>query len=380
MKTGHLESHIIRLTTIGPVFVGAGYSSTKKEYLYDERHKKVYMLDFKKWMAYLEKRKLVDNYITFINSGERSLFQWCRQHRIEEGDFAEFVHYTMDAGDAILPNKPLIGIQQFIKNGKGEPYIPGSSLKGAIRTALLAKLVKEKGSGARHFRELKNAAELAGRDGRPLPPRRNEKLGKKTEEIENNHFHMLSFDPENEHNAVNSIMKAVSISDSEPFSVDRLVPCVKLDISKSGKENGLNLTRECIKPGTEIVFRLSLDTTLLKNTPLNINFIREAIKEFSDSYHKDYASKFTAVKECAAELDKPVIYLGGGAGFHSKTVISSLEEYNKTLRLTADLMARMFPDHHHDNDVRAGVSPHMIKFTKCNGQLLPFGKCSLVFE
>lgn len=33
---------------------------------------------------------------------------------------------------------------QFIRNGKGEPFIPGSSVKGAIRTAVLFKMVKNR--------------------------------------------------------------------------------------------------------------------------------------------------------------------------------------------------------------------------------------------
>ena len=53
----------------------------------------------------------------------------------------------MNSGDALLGNGGKQGrtheIQCFIKDAYGMPYIPGSSIKGMIRSALLAYEVKK---------------------------------------------------------------------------------------------------------------------------------------------------------------------------------------------------------------------------------------------
>ncbi|NLP31249.1 MAG: type III-A CRISPR-associated RAMP protein Csm5, partial [Clostridiales bacterium] len=330
--------------------------------------KKVYIPDIDRFFSYLEKNNLLEYYTNFMLSSKQNLYQWCDEQDIKKDDYDQFIAYSFDAGDAITPEKPLMEIWQFIKDSKGLPYIPGSSLKGALRTAILAKLAASSKSKERHFNNIKDA--FYKRSFR-------REVNNSANKMEQEYLHLLDYKTR-QNNAVNSIMKAVSISDSEPIALEKLILCAKIDISRSGKENRLNLTRECIKPGTEIRFKLTLDHTLLKGSCIDLAFIKSAIVEFSNNY-SNYVSKFNVDADYVGtkESGKPIIYIGGGVGYKSKTVVSFLTSEKNSLEFTSNLLHKMFPKHYHDKDVRAGVSPHMLKYTLWNGNLMPFGKCSI---
>ncbi|NLY70627.1 MAG: type III-A CRISPR-associated RAMP protein Csm5 [Clostridiales bacterium] len=312
---------------------------------------------------------MLEYYTSFMLYSNQNLFQWCNEHDIKKDDYDQFIAYSFDAGDAITPGKPLMEIQQFIKDSKGLPYIPGSSLKGALRTALLAKLVVNSKSKEVHYNNIKAA--LQKRKFR-------REVNSIADIMEQEYLHLLNHKKTKKRDAVNSIMKAVSISDSEPIALDKLILCTKVDISKSGKENRLNFTREYIKPGTEIRFKLTLDHTILKRSCIDLAFIKNAIAEFSSDY-SNYVSKFNVTADYVGpkESAKSTIYIGGGVGYKSKTVVSFLTSEKNSLEFTSNLLHKVFPKHYHDKDVRAGVSPSMLKYTVCNGRYMPFGKCTI---
>lgn len=69
-------------------------------------------------------------------------------------------HYTLP----IKGNTPQI-FRRFIKNAYGRPYLPGSSLKGALRTALWTTLDRSRLPGTRDYRNFENAVKkLQGAD------------------------------------------------------------------------------------------------------------------------------------------------------------------------------------------------------------------------
>ena len=48
------------------------------------------------------------------------------------------LRYTLDSGDTLLQQGTRVKIRECLKDPYGNPYIPGSSLKGMLRTILLA--------------------------------------------------------------------------------------------------------------------------------------------------------------------------------------------------------------------------------------------------
>lgn len=113
------------------------------------------------------------------------------------------IRYSVDASDAEVVKDKKREIHGFIRNAAGQVYLPGSSVKGAIRTALLLEKIQ---------------AELPEKDTdqrkRVLASRKREK-----EIPEGRYLNLLELrtrDGKAMDDAVNSIMRGVQISDSLP--------------------------------------------------------------------------------------------------------------------------------------------------------------------
>lgn len=71
-------------------------------------------------------------------NGEMPLSTWLAQKKLREADYEAWKLYEMDAGEAFVDrtSRPK-EIDAFVKDAYGLPYVPGSSVKGMFRTALL---------------------------------------------------------------------------------------------------------------------------------------------------------------------------------------------------------------------------------------------------
>ena len=73
-------------------------------------------------------------------------------------------------------------------------------------------------------------------------------------------------------------------------------------------------------------------------------------------------------------------FLGGGTGYVSKTVTygilsekDAVDQVSRIINATLNNCTRQ--EHGHRNDVRKGVSPHILKCTKYKGRLMQMGAC-----
>lgn len=75
---------------------------------------------------------------------EPSLSQWLGQHKMQREDYERWKLYEMDAGEAFVSQtaRPK-EIEAFVKDAYGMPYVPGSTLKGMFRTALIADEIQK---------------------------------------------------------------------------------------------------------------------------------------------------------------------------------------------------------------------------------------------
>lgn len=376
----HLKRYQLKLITKGPVFIGDGKSLGKKEYF--KKGKIVYVPDLQTMYHGLQKLRLDKKYESFLLDsayGRMGLEQWLRQNHIDPMKNREWISYTLDAGDILETQR--MEILTFIKDPYGCPYIPGSSLKGALRTALLSyELCRE---GERYARE---KSELI-HEARTSREKRKFYLKKQAEDLETKVFNRLDrLKKESEkRKAVNDVMSCLRISDSRPLSTKDLILCQKLDMFTTGKYNPINVMRECIRPEVKIEFEMTIDDRF----PYTVEEILEAVKNFVIRYYNSYSIPFLKQNP---ELEKPrinYIWLGGGAGFVSKTVIYPMlhkkEENDKQLarKDSVDTIANILtktvnnPEHDHEGDRSRGVSPHTLKITKCQGKMYEFGKCAL---
>lgn len=377
MRCGHLVTRPLTLRTLAPVFIGSGQSQTRKEYIFDARQDRIYFPDLPRLVDYLKNRSLLPQYEQFLlQPRQNDLKAFLKDNGVEERDYAAFITYSIDAGEAVRTAN-FREVLTFIKDSGGGPYIPGSSLKGAIRTALGAWLMKTD-----NWEREKRAISMA-----EVPRQSRYYLSREAGEIEKKIFYRLDYknrDGSMIYTAVNDMMQAIRISDSAPLSFDTLTLAGKYDRHPDGTDNSLPIFRECLIPGAEVNFLMTLDLPVLEKSGLQEDSLETALHEFADAHYANFEQHFAELPddaEVSARQGVDII-LGGGAGYVSKTLTYNLySRREQALPVVAGIMRNQFPKHGHQGDVdKYKVSPHILKTTRYNNQYYQMGRCELIFD
>lgn len=365
-----LERYKIRLKVTGPVCIGSGKQINKKDYIYNKAKDTVEVIDTDMmFMDVLQMGKEKD-FERFLRNGKETLEDWFKSNNIVRTQYSKWIKYSLAAGDAVVEDRSLKEVQTFVRDAYGRPYIPGSSLKGAIRTAIFGTMAgvgiaKEKSGKIKgnEYTSIQNNLRSAKVE---------KKLKSEIEELEAKVFNVLGKNTKDVKSAVNDFMSGIIISDSKPFANEQLVLCQKIDMSTDGARKRINVLRECIQPGTEIEFDLTVDTVVSKIKVSNIN---ACLKGFIKSYYDTFAYKFDKTNNYSDNT----IFLGAGTGYPTKTVMYQVLGRDG-VRQVADILHAKAPKHGHKKDVEKGVAPHTKKVTQYQGMEYNMGQCEIEFE
>ena len=358
MKESFLEVYDLTLTTRTPLFVGSGEKYTKNQYVYNNA---VILLDEEAFFRTLVEKGCIDAYESFMQAQNGDLWSFLKKHdlvtnkRVPENLINRKIktEANFKPGDLYL----------FQRNANGA-YVPGSSVKGALRTVWLMHRVLEDKSP--HTLPSANSAKST-----------------KIDFPEKDYVNLLSL-RKDENGAiaddmVNSIFRGISVSDSRPIP-DKIFIGKKYDVSQSGKENSVNVYRECVIPGVSLHFKLTLDQSILKGR-ITKESLLEDIKAFDHYYKKTYEDKFKRPQNAnaitAESAPGGMLILGGGAGFFSKSLAYPyLKEQG--LDWVSQRLDKLFGENaNHGKGKEKEISPHMMKYTSYNGQLYPYGYCEV---
>ena len=278
-------------------------------------------------------------------------------------------------------------IKAFVKNTYGQPYIPGSSLKGAVRTAILYGIIKDNYDETQCI-QARNKISSGAQSRSPLKYYKKE-MSAITEDFERKMLHTLMLDKENPESAVNSIMRGLRISDSEPLSLDCLCVCSKEDIKRDGAQKksprSLPMLRECLRPGTIISFDMDIDDRYFK---FGTDFLDRCFKIY---YNKQWEQmiKFTLQSNSPKpSSEESYIVIGGGSGYISKTfthmIMGKRVDDERVLRTVSAILSKQFDNpkrnHKHYLDIKTGVSPHTRKMTTYKREYVDFGICNIKID
>lgn len=365
----YLSTYKIVLETKAPLYIGSGKLMGKKEYIYNRAEKEVFVPDIMKMYRGLSKKGLGRAYEKFLlDSRETDLYLWLKNHNVSVKEYKEWENYSYDSTDIVF-DKRTRDVSLFVKDPYGNPYIPGSSLKGALRTIFC---VNEILYDERTKRQTQNLIEKQLRGSKPGRGY----LQKEINNIESNIFHNLDIKDIPKYNAVQDNMKGVIISDSRSLKVTDLTLCQKIDVDTRGRRTRMPILRECIKPGTKIEFDLTIDDSI---NGYYDESILEAVNNFLEGYYQ-FLDKYENT-----EREKDIIYLGGSVGFASKTILYGLFPEREAVKVISTIFDKTLPkpikqQHHHERDLRLGVSPHIKKCTEYAGKEYEFGKCKITIE
>ena len=163
---------------------------------------------------------------------------WLVNKGITYAESKKWAEYSFDCSDAVL-DRNTKEISLFVKDVYGKPFVPGSSLKGALRTILCVdELVHDK----------KKLSQVQGmiESGLRKPGGGKKYLQREIKQIEVDVFHTLNIKDISKMNAVQDVMKGMIISDSKPLKISDLTLCQKIDVDTRGKRTRMPMLRECI--------------------------------------------------------------------------------------------------------------------------------------
>ena len=128
----------IKIETITSVHVGSGnFLQYNTDYVYDEKQQSLFVINDRKVLEQIGESNL-DNWVLSIERGEntKDFVQRCNT----QSKIADYSKRELELYGAVRPNDTL---KEHIHDGMGRAYIPGSSIKGAIRSAVLATCVDQ---------------------------------------------------------------------------------------------------------------------------------------------------------------------------------------------------------------------------------------------
>ncbi len=126
---------------------------------------------------------------------------------------------------------------------------------------------------------------------------------------------------------------------------------------------------------------VSIDTIDTKVCNFAMVDIIAAIRMFNENYLKVFSGKFSTAS--ITRGNPTTFYLGGGTGYVSKTVTYGILNRADDVRIVSKIIDGTLSDkgqreHGNHRDAERRVSPHMIKCTRYNNQLMQMGACCVV--
>ena len=363
-----LKHYKIKITAESPVFIGSGKQIGKKDYAYLSKTRQAVVIDIQKLYLALKEKNLASEYEKFYLYNKMDLGSWLRAKRFSDQQILSMGKYVLDTADAYIEKfergqNTVQNILEYIKDGYGVPYVPGSSVKGMLKTALLCyEITRDISKRNEIIRRLEKGISI--RNGKERPDRF---LKGETLELEALVFNTLKCDEEKFLNAVNSNLSELIVSDSRPLSVSDLTICQKVDVSIDGTERKMPLFRESLKPGTEICCDLSIGG----RSPYSIDDILSSIDCMNEIVYQYFYRRFNR-----GSMDPDTVWLGGGAGFLSKTIVYALygeKGFEKADTIFKNVLGRKYQEHKHMKDRMLKLAPHTCKCTRYKGQLYDMG-------
>ena len=367
---------------LSPVFVGSGEKFKKSEYIYDKRAGEVHFLDESGWIRFLGRHGIMEDFSNALlaNPLHQNLFGYLsHQDRLcrEYGSIGNILH-AMKKERAVLRTEPYLGnpekapneIAGFVLDAKGNPYIPGSSLKGAFRTAILAHhILQNRGAYSKDWENIRRAAGNK-RD-----------MGKAMDNLEREAA--IPLDKNGKRDMVKSYFRGLTVSDASLVNGGLcVVPKTDLGLH-TFRTHEVSLFRETLKADSTLEFTLGLDDDAsamghfgIHNFKDFVDVLREFVKFQYEILKKPFESFATDELHDIKGAKNADLVLGGGAGYISKTLVYALAPNKEdAVYVVRKLMENMFKRGHHGWDTE--ISPHALKLAEVDGRNYLMGLCYL---
>lgn len=407
MNSKQFETAKMCLKVVTPINIADGIVLGAKDYLYDSRRQKVYFLNLHQWHMFIYKHMLLEKYESYLaNSRDKqSLLEWLRMQGYDIDDVRTVITSEAQATVNLMDNekkKTLNDINRHIQQPDGSLYVPGSSIKGVFRTAILYSLLqKRQDIKSKYWCYIKQQVDIIKtlleeerkpRELQIMPysvikkkkDQAAKEIDKLTASLESELLHTLRLKDDKERNisnknAVCSAMRGLQVSDTYASRNMQTAILQKVDggFDKFGKASPkkLPIFRECMLPKAELFFDVKIEKAVMSTIGINsVDDLLKATHSFfaavtdllQQAFEKEYQEAFQGV--AAGNM-----FLGGNTGFLSKTLLAMLAPDKDTAKNTIKvLLDKSFKNHKHLLRDKI-IAPRTLKCTNYNGKLMLMG-------
>ena len=328
-------SNIIRykmkLEVLTPLHIGgADYKSKldKKEYVFDKDKGTLTLIDSEKFVGFLIKKNLFDEYIFYIQKN-LNLKKNEQDKNIKLIDFlkSKDIYKNIEEFRKKAPIKLDMNIEKMndiklmLRDVQGKPYIPGTSIKGALINLLLVDyIIKNREEFSKEKRIILSESKKA--DDSSIRSLKNE-IKKIVNQIEKSIIYGNNKDLEK------SKRFGISVSDSYSYSNTRTNFYQDIDEKRANKlgEDKTKLmpvAREYIMANSIFDFDITLDIDLMQKSKFKIKNIDGLISSIESAI-----SYLIDVLEDKNSPRTENLILGANTGFLQKTIVYALFEDEK---------------------------------------------------
>lgn len=380
MNSKQFETAKMCLKVVTPINISDGIVLGAKDYLYDSRRQKVFFLNLHQWHMFIYKHMLLEKYESYIANfrDKQSLLEWLQMQGYDIDDVRTVITSEAQATVNLMDNekkKTLNDINRHIQQPDGSLYVPGSSIKGVFRTAILYSLLqKRQDIKVKYWRQIQEKF-----SSNYFKPYRD--FNKLISDLENEFLHTLRLVDGNirSNNAVCSAMRGLQVSDTYASRNMQTAILQKVDggFDKFGKASPkkLPIFRECMLPKAELFFDVKIEKAVMSTIGINtVDDLLKATHSFfaavtdllQQAFEKEYQEAFQGV--AAGNM-----FLGGNTGFLSKTLLAMLAPDKDTAKNTIKvLLDKSFKTHKHLLRDKV-IAPRTLKCTNYNGKLMLMG-------
>lgn len=407
MNSKQFETAKMCLKVVTPINIADGIVLGAKDYLYDSRRQKVYFLNLHQWHMFIYKHMLLEKYESYLANfrDKQSLLEWLQMQGYDIDDVRTVITSEAQATVNLMDNekkKTLNDINRHIQQPDGSLYVPGSSIKGVFRTAILYKLLqKRQDIKSKYWCYIKQQVDIIEklmkeerkpRELQIMPysvikkkkDQATKEIDKLIASLESELLHTLRLKDDKERNisnknAVCSAMRGLQVSDTYASRNMQTAILQKVDggFDKFGKASPkkLPIFRECMLPEAELFFDVKIEKAVMNTIAINsVDDLLKATHSFfaavtdllQQAFGKEYQEAFQGV--AAGNM-----FLGGNTGFLSKTLLAMLAPDKDTAKNTIKvLLDKSFKTHKHLLRDKI-IAPRTLKCTNYNGKLMLMG-------
>ena len=360
----------MKLEVLTPLHIGgADYKSKldKKEYVFDKDKGTLTLIDNEKFISFLIKKNLFDDYIFYIQKN-LTLKNNKQDKNIKLIDFLKSrdIYKNIEEFRKKAPIKIAAEIEEMndiklmLRNLQGKPYIPGTSIKGALVNFLLVNyIINNRDKFKNEKNKILEIAQKANNDNDIKKAKNN--IKKIVNDIEK--YIIYGDNKELE----KSKRFGISVSDTYNYSNIRTYFYrdidEKRDTSKKEKEQPIPIYREYIMANSIFDFDITLDIDLIKKSKLKIKTISDLTEALENT--SNYLINKILKDENSSQIEN--LILGANTGFLQKTIIYSLfEKKEERLEVVKKLLHLKKGDKIKDH-LKDKFSPRVLNRVKING-------------